>query len=163
MDHRQKDWPEWLALAEFVVNNKVYMATKVSLFMANYGKELRMEGNIRRKEKVEKTTKFVEKLKRVQEEAMAALKRMQEEMKKYANRNRKKTEEWKKRDRIILSTKDLVFKERPVCKFVKIEESGLDLFLFSFFIFFLFDLFFYFLFLEQLGLGLIGHAITSIT
>jgi len=46
---------------------------------------------------------------------------------------------------------------------VKIEESGLDLFLFSFFlIFFLFDLFFYFLFLEKLGLGLIGHAITSI-
>jgi len=40
---------------------------------------------------------------------------------------------------------------------VKIEESGLDLFYFSF------DLFFYFLFLEQLGLGLIGHAVTSVT
>jgi len=28
---------------------------------------------------------------------------------------------------------------------------------------FIFDLFFYFLFLEQLGLGLIGHAVTSVT
>ena len=26
VDHRQKDWPEWLALAEFAVNNKVYPA-----------------------------------------------------------------------------------------------------------------------------------------
>ena len=40
---------------------------------------------------------------------------------------------------------------------VKIEKGGLDLFSF------LFDLFFYFLFLEQLGLGLISHAVISIT
>jgi len=31
------------------VNNKVHTATKVSPFIANYGKELRMEGDIRRK------------------------------------------------------------------------------------------------------------------
>ena len=36
--------PEWLASAEFTVNNKVYTATKVSPFMANYGRELRMVG-----------------------------------------------------------------------------------------------------------------------
>ena len=36
------------------------------------------------------------------------------------------------------------------------------LFYFSF-LFFLFKLVFYFLFLEQLGLGLIGHAVTSVT
>ena len=29
--------------------------------------------------------------------------------------------------------------------------------------YFIFDLFSYFLFLEQLGLGLIGHTVTSIT
>ena len=40
IEHRQKDWPEWLAATEFAVNNKVHMATKVSPFMANYGKEL---------------------------------------------------------------------------------------------------------------------------
>jgi len=44
MDHRQKDWLEWLALAEFVVNNKVHMTTKVLSFMANYRRELRMRG-----------------------------------------------------------------------------------------------------------------------
>jgi len=106
-------------LAEFAVNNKVHSTTKVSLFMANYDRELRMGGDIRRKEKVEKAMEFVKKLKRVQEEVGAVLKRMQEEMKRYADRNRKETEEWKKEDGVMLSTKDLVFKERPVCKLVE--------------------------------------------
>jgi len=52
-------------LAEFTINNKVYSTTKVSPFMVNYSRELRMEGDIRRKEKVEKATEFVEKLKRM--------------------------------------------------------------------------------------------------
>ena len=42
VDYRQKDWLEWLASAEFAVNNKAYMATKVLPFIANYGRELRM-------------------------------------------------------------------------------------------------------------------------
>jgi len=51
--------------------------------------------------------------------------------------------------------------EELVC--VKIEEDGLDLFYFIF-IFILFSIYFsIFLFLEQLGLGLIGHAVTSVT
>ncbi len=33
MEHWQKDWPEWLALAEFAVNNKAHTATKVSLIL----------------------------------------------------------------------------------------------------------------------------------
>ena len=75
VDHRQKDWPEWLASAKFIVNNKVHSTTKVSLFMAKYSRKLRIGGDIRRKGKVEKAMEFVEKLKRVQEEAETALKR----------------------------------------------------------------------------------------
>jgi len=100
-------------VAEFAVNNKVHTATKVLPFMANYGKELKMGGDIRRKEKVESAMEFVERMKKVHEEAEAALKKIQEEMKRYADKNRKKMEKWKKGDRILLSTKDLVFKERP--------------------------------------------------
>ena len=44
----------------------------------------------------------------MQEEAGAVL--SQEEIKRYADRKRKETEEWKKRDRVMLSMKDLVFK-----------------------------------------------------
>jgi len=108
-----------LASAKFAVNNKVHSTTKISSFMANYGRELRIRGDIRRKGKVEKATKFIEKLKRVQEEVRTALKRTQEEMKRYIDQNRKEMEEWKKEDRVMLSTKDLVFKERPVYKLVE--------------------------------------------
>jgi len=38
-------------IVEFAVNNKIYSATKVSHFMANYRRELRMGVDIRRKEK----------------------------------------------------------------------------------------------------------------
>ena len=48
--HRQKYWPEQLALADFTVNSKVYLTTKVSPFMANYDKELKMVADIRRKD-----------------------------------------------------------------------------------------------------------------
>jgi len=36
VDYKQKDWPKWLASAEFVVNNKIYSTIKVSPFIANY-------------------------------------------------------------------------------------------------------------------------------
>jgi len=75
MEHRQKDWLEWLASAEFVVNNKVHTAMKVLPFMANYGRDLRMGGDIRKKEKVEKATEFVKGMKKVQEEVGAVLKK----------------------------------------------------------------------------------------
>ena len=44
--------------------------------MANYERELRMEIDIKRKEKVKKTTEFVEKVKKVQEEVGAALRKV---------------------------------------------------------------------------------------
>ena len=92
VEHRQKNWPEWLASAEFAVNNKAPTATKVSPFMANYGRELRMGEDIRKKGKVESATEFVERMKKVHKEAGMALKRIQEEMKKYADHNRKEME-----------------------------------------------------------------------
>jgi len=67
VDYRQKDWPKWLASAELTVNNKVHLATKMSPFMVNYSRELRMEGNIRKKGKVEKAMEFVERMKKVLE------------------------------------------------------------------------------------------------
>ena len=57
------------------MNNKAHTATKVSLFIANYRRELRMGEDIRKKEKVESATEFVEKMKKVYEEAGVALKK----------------------------------------------------------------------------------------
>ena len=63
-------------MAEFTVNNKIYLATKVSLFIADYGRKLRMGVNIRRKGKVEKATEFAERIKKVQEEVGAVLRKV---------------------------------------------------------------------------------------
>ena len=65
VNHRQKNWPEQLAMVEFVVNNKTHSVTKVSQFIANYGRKLRIEADIRKKEKVEKATEFAERIKKV--------------------------------------------------------------------------------------------------
>ena len=68
VDHQQKNWPEWLVLAEFAINNKAYSITKVFPFMANYRRELKIEVDIRRKRKIEKATEFAERIKKVQKE-----------------------------------------------------------------------------------------------
>ena len=74
--YRQKDWLEWLVLAEFTVNNKVYSTTKISLFMMNYGRKLRIEVDIRRKIKIEKTMEFAKRMKKIQKEAEVTLRKV---------------------------------------------------------------------------------------
>jgi len=62
-------------LAEFVINNKTHLTAKVSLFMANYGREVRMGIDLRRKEKIEKAIEFVKRMRKIQEEVGVALKK----------------------------------------------------------------------------------------
>ena len=47
-------------------------------------------------------------MKDIYKETNAVLKKLQEEMKKYIDRNKKKVIEYKVRDRVLLSMKDLV-------------------------------------------------------
>jgi len=81
VDYRQKDWPEWLVSVEFAINIKVHSATKISPFIVNYRRDLKMGIDIRTKRKMEKVTKFAERMKKVQEEAGVALKKAQEKIK----------------------------------------------------------------------------------
>jgi len=61
----------------------------------------------RRKRKFKVVGKFVEKMKKIQEKAKAALGKAQEEMKKYADKKQEEAEKYKIEDLILLSTKDL--------------------------------------------------------
>jgi len=94
IDHRQEQWPDWLATAEFVYNNKVQTSTKVSLFKANIGQDLCMGFKMRKKGKFEKVEEFVTRMKEVHKEAEVALRKSQEEMRKYADRKRSEAEEY---------------------------------------------------------------------
>ena len=82
VDYRQKNWSEWLVFTEFVVNNKTYLATKVSLFMANYERVLKIGADIRRKRKIEKTIEFTKRMKRIQKEAKVVPRKVQEKIKR---------------------------------------------------------------------------------
>jgi len=107
IDHRQKQWLDWLGTAEFAYNNKIHTTTKTSPFKINYGQDPRIGFEGRRKGKYEAAGKFIEKMKKIQEEAKAALGKVQEEMKKFANRRRKEEEEYRVGNLVLLSTKDL--------------------------------------------------------
>jgi len=63
------------------VNNKTHSAAKVSLFRTICSRELRIEVDIRRKRKVEKTIEFVKRIKKVQKEAEVLLRKAQKELK----------------------------------------------------------------------------------
>jgi len=106
INHRQNNWAKWLAMVEFAFNNKVHTATKTSPFQVNYGRELRMGFDIRKKGKNEKVEEFVKEMKERHEETKAALVKSQEEMKRQADRNRKEAEEYRVGDKILISTKD---------------------------------------------------------
>ena len=62
-------------MAEFAVNNKVYSETKVSLFITNYSRELRIGANIKKRGKIEKAIEFAKRIKKMQEEARVVSKR----------------------------------------------------------------------------------------
>jgi len=83
INHRQEQWPEWLGTAEFAYNNKMYLSTRTLPFKANYGQDPRMGFEGKKKGKYERAEKFVEKMKKIQEEAKAVLSKVQEEIKKY--------------------------------------------------------------------------------
>ena len=47
------------------------------------------------------------------------MKKSQKDMKRHADKSRRESEDWKIGDKVMLSTKDLVFKERLVKKLVE--------------------------------------------
>ena len=63
------------------------MATKISPFKANYSQDPR-------KGKYEAVGRFIEKMRKIQEEVKVALAKVQEEMRKFADQKQKKEKEY---------------------------------------------------------------------
>jgi len=107
IDHQQEQWLEWLGIAEFAYNNKVNTLTMILPFRANNSRDPRMGFKMRKKGRSEGARKFIERMKKIQEEAQAVLKKTQEEMKRQADRKKGEAEEYQDGDLVLLSTKDL--------------------------------------------------------
>ena len=65
IDHRQKQWPDWLGTVEFAYNNKVHLSTKTLSFKANYRQDPRIGFKVRKKGKYKGAEKFVTKIKEI--------------------------------------------------------------------------------------------------
>ena len=109
IDHRQEQWPEQLGIVEFAYNNKVYSSTRISPFKANYRQDPIIGFKGKKKRKYKGAKKFIEKMKKIQEEAKATLGKAQKEMKKYADKRRAEVDDYKVEDLVMLSTKDLKY------------------------------------------------------
>ena len=79
--------------------------------MINYRRELKMRANIRRKGKIEKIIKFAKRMKRIQEKVVVVLKRAQKKIKKQVDKRGGKIKVQNKENKVMLNTKDLVFKK----------------------------------------------------
>jgi len=98
-----------LGTAEFAYNNKVYTGTKVLPFKENDRQDPKMGFELRKKRKYEGAEKFIERIRKVQKEAKAALQKVQEDMKWHADRERGEVEEYRIGNLVLLSTKDLKY------------------------------------------------------
>ena len=84
-------------------------------FKANYRQDPRMGFEIRKKGKYKGADKFVTKMKEIQKKAKVVLRKAQKEMKKYIDKKRVEVNEYKVRDLVMLSTKDLYHKRSLTC------------------------------------------------
>jgi len=109
IDHRQEQWPDWLEMAKFVYNNKVYLNMKTLPFKANYRQNSRLGFEIRKKRRYKEAEKFITKIREIQEKAKVVLEKTQKEIKKYTNRKRAEVNEYKVEDLVMLSIKNLKY------------------------------------------------------
>jgi len=115
VSHRQNNWPEWIACAEFAYNNKIHTATHISPFFANYGMNPRMGIEPQRAGKSEPAKEFAEQVKLIHKEAQVALFKACDDMTHYADFYRGQVPEYKVGDKVWLSIKNLNV-DRPSCK-----------------------------------------------
>jgi hypothetical protein len=105
----QDDWAEWLAIAEFAINNRTSAATQVSPFMLNYGRNPRIGISPKRSSKNETATEFAKRMEKAWEEANAALNLAAQVMKNQTDKHRRPSREYKEGEEVWLETTNIKF------------------------------------------------------
>lgn len=105
--HRQDDWADLLALAEFNYNNQEQSSTGYSPFFANYGRHPNAGLTPRFTAKDKDTGKFVTDMTQVMEETQAALKKAAEDMKRFHDVHKGKSLVLKPGDKVLVENLNL--------------------------------------------------------
>src|SRR4051812_45008191 len=100
VNYRQSDWEEWLSLAEFCHNDKASASTKASPFYLNTGYHpwKGIENSVESQN--EEAEEFTAKMKKIRNEATAALEKAQKNMKKYYDAKHKDASIFKVGDKV---------------------------------------------------------------
>jgi hypothetical protein len=93
---------EWLPLAEFSYNDKIQVSTGYSPFYLNYGQHPRKSTEPQRETETEAADVFGKRMKKIREEATAALKKAASDMKKYYDKGRQDAPQYQVGDKVYL-------------------------------------------------------------
>jgi RNase H-like domain found in reverse transcriptase/Reverse transcriptase (RNA-dependent DNA polymerase)/Integrase zinc binding domain/Chromo (CHRromatin Organisation MOdifier) domain len=107
INYRQDDWKEWLPMAEFSYNNSVHAATQQTPFFINYGQHPWTGEDTRREVRNESATEFANRMKKVRQEAKAALRQAAERMKDQYDKHARPSIEYSPGDKVYLESTNL--------------------------------------------------------
>jgi hypothetical protein len=106
-NYRQDDWKEWLAIAEFSYNDSVHAATQQTPFFLNYGQHPWKGTDTRREVRNESATQFADRMKKVREDAQAALRQSAERMKTAYDKHARPSIAYSKGEKVYLESTNL--------------------------------------------------------
>ena len=107
VNYRQDDWADWLALAEFTINNRQQSATGYSPFLINYGRHPRASFTPDAVPNVESVSEFVTRMKELYRVARLSLEHAAETMKGHYDKKHKSPPSLKVGDKVWLDGSDL--------------------------------------------------------
>lgn len=102
VNERQDDWAEWIPMAQFSYNDKIHTSTGYSPFFLNYGQHPWKGAEPRVAVKSQPAVDFVEQMKKIREDAEAALKAAAETMKRFYDRKRRPARTYRPNDQVYL-------------------------------------------------------------
>jgi hypothetical protein len=107
VQENQKDWWEWLPMAEFVYNNTIHTSTGVSPFYANYGYHPNSGQAVTMVSNIESAEEFAKRMEYVKTECQAALQHSKTLMKKFFDRHRNPAIEYSSGSKVWLESVNL--------------------------------------------------------
>ncbi|KAL5498856.1 hypothetical protein ACEPAH_1374 [Sanghuangporus vaninii] len=107
VNHRQSDWADWLALAEFAYNNHEHSATKLFPFFVNSGVHPVGFTGIRTSSSNMSAEEFAKHVKGIHELAQANLVKANEDMKRFYDRHAGKSMEYEAGSKVFLDGRNI--------------------------------------------------------
>jgi hypothetical protein len=115
VNHRQNDWADWIAMAEFSYNDKEHSSTGFTPFFMNYGLHPFKGTNIRREVPNESASEFQRRMKDTWEKARTNLQEAADRMKKFYDRKRGESVNYEIGDKVYLEASH-INTDRPMKK-----------------------------------------------